>query len=64
MIYGDFMIEVGKLPNIGKILKDELNSIGIYTDEDLIKIGSINTILRMNIENINEGCCNKLYGVS
>ena len=34
------MGELSKLPNIGKIVEEQLNQVGIYTEEQLARLGS------------------------
>ena len=49
------MGELSKLPNIGKVVEEQLNEVGIYTVDDLINIGSKETWLR--IREIDESAC-------
>lgn len=34
------MSELSKIPNIGRVLEEQLNEVGIYTEQDLKKRGS------------------------
>lgn len=54
-------MKLSKLPNIGKTLEKELNDIGIQTAEELKKIGSIESIIRLNVQG--NTCYNKLYAL-
>lgn len=49
------MGELSKLPNIGKVLEEQLNTVGINTVDDLIDIGSEETWLK--IKEIDESAC-------
>lgn len=40
IIRGVNMGELSKLPNIGKVVEEQLNEVGINTVDDLIDIGS------------------------
>lgn len=46
------MGELTKLPNIGKVLEEQLNDVGINTADDLINIGSKEA--RVKIKEIDE----------
>lgn len=35
------MGELSKLPNIGKVVEEQLNQVGIMTEEDLKSVGAI-----------------------
>lgn len=53
------MGELGKLPNIGTVLEEQLNEVGIATAEQLKKVGSRQAWL--NIKAIdNTACLNRL----
>ena len=49
------MGELSKLPNIGKVVEEQLNQVGIYTEEDLRKVGAKQAWLR--IQQIDESAC-------
>ncbi len=49
------MGELSKLPNIGKVLEEQLNEAGINTADDLINIGSKEAWLK--IKEIDESAC-------
>lgn len=56
------MGELSSLPNIGKIVEQQLNEVGIETIEQLIAIGSKQAWLR--IKSIDESACiNRLYAL-
>jgi len=54
-------MEIEKTINIGKTLATELIAVGINTDIELKKIGSINALLLVNGLTFHEGCLNKLF---
>lgn len=49
------MGELSKLPNIGKIVEDQLNQVGITTEAELKKIGAKAAWLK--IQGIDESAC-------
>lgn len=50
------------LPNIGNVLENELNKIGVHTPEELKQMGSRDAFLRIKL--IDSGAClNKLYAI-
>ena len=49
------MGELSKLPNIGKVVEEQLNDIGISTADELINIGSKEAWLK--IKEIDESAC-------
>lgn len=49
------MGELSKLPNIGKVLEEQLNEVGINTADELIDIGSKEAWLR--IREVDESAC-------
>lgn len=49
------MGELSKLPNIGKVLEEQLNDVGINTVNDLVDIGSKEAWLR--IKEVDESAC-------
>ena len=49
------MTELSKLPNIGKILEEQLNQVGITTVSELKEIGSKEAWLK--IQKIDESAC-------
>lgn len=49
------MGDLSKLPNIGKVLEKQLNEVGIYSIEELKKIGSKKAWIK--IKNIDESAC-------
>ncbi|MCT4544083.1 MAG: TfoX/Sxy family protein [Vallitalea sp.] len=54
-------MKLSELPNIGKTLEKELINVGIKSAEELIEIGSIDAIIRLNMHG--DTCCNKLYAL-
>lgn len=56
------MGDLAKLPNIGKVVEEQLNEIGIETVEQLNKIGSKQAWLE--IKRIDDSACiNRLYAL-
>jgi len=49
------MSELTKHPNIGKEIEKQLNAAGIYTYEELVRLGSIDAWLRLKA--IDPGAC-------
>lgn len=53
---------LSNLPNIGKIVEEQLNTVGITTEDELKKIGSKGAWLK--IKGIDDSACiNRLYGL-
>ena len=56
------MGELSKLPNIGKVLEEQLNDVGIKTVDELINIGSKEAWIK--IKEVDESACiNKLMAL-
>ena len=49
------MGELSKLPNIGKVVEEQLNQVGILTEEDLKAVGAEQAWLK--IQQIDESAC-------
>lgn len=49
------MGELAKLPNIGKVVEEQLNQVGIFTEADLKSAGSKKAWLK--IQKIDESAC-------
>lgn len=56
------MGELSKLPNIGKVIEEQLNEVGINTVEDLINIGSKEAWLKIK-EIDGSVCINRLMAL-
>ena len=56
------MEDLTKLPNIGPVLAGKLKIIGIRTFDQLVDIGSIETVLRIG-EREMSACYNMLYAL-
>lgn len=56
------MGELSKLPNIGKVLEEQLNDVGINTVDELIDIGSKEAWLRIK-EIDDSACVNRLMAL-
>ncbi|MDD6070830.1 MAG: TfoX/Sxy family protein [Clostridiales bacterium] len=49
------MGELSKLPNIGKVVEEQLNQVGIFTEEELKSAGAEQAWLK--IQQIDESAC-------
>ena len=56
------MGELSKLPNIGKVLENQLNDVGINTVDDLINLGSKEAWLKIK-ETDDSACLNRLMAL-
>ncbi len=56
------MEDLTKLPNIGGVLAEKLNKIGIFSFDQLAELGSIETVLRIG-ETDMMTCYNMLYAL-
>ncbi len=56
------MGELSKLPNIGKVVEEQLNEVGINTVDDLINIGSKEAWLKIK-EIDDSACINRLMAL-
>lgn len=56
------MSELTKLPNIGKVLEENLKAAGINTAEELREIGTKEAFTRVRMVD-NEACIRMLYGL-
>jgi len=56
------MSSLTSLPNVGVVLEKNLNAIGIFTPEELIRIGSKEAFLRIKLIDHN-ACLHMLYGL-
>lgn len=54
---------VQDLPNIGATLASKLNTIGIYTKQELQEIGSENAIIKISTIENGGACLNMLYAL-
>ncbi|WP_434777424.1 TfoX/Sxy family DNA transformation protein [Neisseria sp. Ec49-e6-T10] len=57
------MDELLKLPNIGKILAQNLLAVGIDTPEKLRQIGSKQAFLLIKTQQDSDACLHMLYGI-
>lgn len=56
------MGELSNLPNIGKVVEEQLNEVGIHTFEELKETGTEQAWLK--IQEIDESACiHRLYGI-
>ncbi len=56
------MENLTKLPNIGEVLAEKLNEIGITSHKDLASIGSIEAVLQIGETDLST-CYNMLYAL-
>lgn len=56
------MGDLSKLPNVGKVLEKNLNEIGVYTQEQLVQMGSEEAFLRIRMSD-SGACLHMLYGI-
>ena len=56
------MEDLTRLPNVGDVLVKNLNSIGVFTREDLMKMGSKDAFIRIKLLD-SRACLHMLYGI-
>lgn len=54
---------LSSLPNVGKVLENNLNAIGVHTSEQLVTMGSKEAFLRIRLEVDDGACLHMLYGI-
>lgn len=57
------MSELSKLPNVGKVLEENLLAVGIETLEQLQEIGAEEAFRRIRLERAPGACLHMLYGI-
>lgn len=57
------MSELSKLPNVGKVLEQNLIQIGIDTPEKLRKIGAKEAFIKIRLSVDSGACLHMLYGL-
>lgn len=57
------MSELSSLPNVGKVLEDNLLQVGIKTPEQLRERGAEEAFLRIRIQVDSGACLHMLYGI-
>jgi DNA transformation protein len=57
------MSELLKLPNVGKVLEQNLLAVGIETPEQLQEIGVEEAFLRIRLHRDPGACLHMLYGI-
>lgn len=57
------MSELSKLPNVGKVLEENLLAVGIETREQLQEIGAKEAFRRIRLERDPGACLHMLYGI-
>lgn len=60
---GTTMTELQNLPNVGKVLAEHLNAIGINSYEDLINAGAEAVFLKIRMQRDAGACLHMLYGI-
>ncbi len=57
------MEELSKLPNVGKVLEQNLRQVGIETPEQLRQAGSREAFMRIRTQIDPGACLHMLYGI-
>ncbi len=57
------MSELAKLPNVGKVLEENLLAVGIETPEQLREIGAEEAFRRIRRQRDPTACLHMLYGI-
>jgi len=57
------MSELLKLPNVGKVLEENLRAVGIETTEQLLEIGAKEAFRRVRLQRDPGACLHMLYGI-
>lgn len=57
------MSKLSKLPNVGKVLEENLLAVGIETMEQLQEIGAKKAFQRIRLQRDPEACLHMLYGI-
>ncbi|MBA4697856.1 MAG: TfoX/Sxy family protein [Ruminococcus sp.] len=57
------MGSLSSLPNVGKVLEKNLNRIGVYTEEQLVQMGSQDAFIRIRLLADSGACLHMLYGI-
>jgi DNA transformation protein len=57
------MSALSDLPNVGKVLEDNLQKIGIETPEQLRSVGAEETFIRIRMLVDSGACLHMLYGI-
>lgn len=57
------MSELSKLPNVGRVLEENLLAVGIETPEQLEEVGAKEAFLRIRLQRDPGACLHMLYGI-
>jgi len=57
------MSELSKMPNVGKVLEENLLAVGIETPEQLQEIGAEEAFRRIRLQRDPGACLHMLYGI-
>lgn len=57
------MSELSKLPNVGRVLEENLLAVGIETPEQLQEVGAEETFRRIRLQRDSGACLHMLYGI-
>lgn len=57
------MGNLSSLPNVGKVLEKNLNRIGVYTEKQLVQMGSRDAFIRIRLLADSGACLHMLYGI-
>ena len=56
-------MKLSQLPNIGEVLAEKLEKIGVNSPDDLKRIGSENAIIKISTLEDSGACINMLYAI-
>ncbi len=57
------MSELSKLPNVGRVLEENLMTVGIETPKQLAEVGAKEAFLRIRLQRDPGACLHMLYGI-
>lgn len=57
------MSELSRLPNVGRVLEENLLAVGIETPEQLAEVGAKEAFLRIRLQRDPGACLHMLYGI-
>ncbi len=57
------MSGLSKLPNVGRVLEENLMAVGIETPEQLAEVGAKEAFLRIRLQRDPGACLHMLYGI-
>lgn len=57
------MSKLSELPNVGRVLEENLLAVGIETPEQLRKAGAEEAFIRIRLQRDSGACLHMLYGI-